>query len=308
MRRFSGAAAVLVCAGNSACSLFFDLGRVQCDTAADCSQAGFSDASCADHVCVPLSSDPAGGGGDGGTGGTQATGGQGGTPVEPGWECLGSFVTPVPEGDDPVAHNIRFEYATQAGVPPVGLSIKLCESLDVQCQMPISGIPQPDTNGAVIIEQPPSFRGFVEATADDTMPSVVYLQPPVVLPPKENVIRIIRPTEFSAIVSAAGQTYDPTRGVGVVLTDNCNDDRSAGVALETLDGDDETVAFYFRGTLPDPEATSTDKQGAGGYLNMPIQFITVRAKLFSTDQFIGETSFSSRAGTLTYVPLGPTPE
>jgi hypothetical protein len=213
----------------------------------------------------------------------------------------------MPPDGEPVAHSFRFEYATSAGMPPPGLSVKLCSTLDVDCQAPIDA-PQPDASGAMVVEQPASFTGFLEVTSDDTMASVVYLQSPVVLPQKQEVVRMIRPTEFAAIVAAAKQTYDPRRGVAVVLTDNCLDARSPGVTLETLDADDETVGFYFRGNLPDPEATATDKQGAAGYLNLPVGIITMTARLFETGQFIGEASFQARAATLTYVPIGPTLE
>src|SRR5262245_33904720 len=118
LRRVLRGATVLACAGGAGgCSLFFDLGRDQCDTVKDCERAGFADAASESHVCVPRQVGSGGGGGAAGDGGT------GGAP-DPAWACLGSFVTPVPPEGEPIAHSFRFEYATAAGVPPVGLALK----------------------------------------------------------------------------------------------------------------------------------------------------------------------------------------
>jgi hypothetical protein len=276
----------------TSCSLAFDLGREQCAGDGDCAALGADGAKCVDNVCVVGSS---GTGGDGGGGGG----------VDPAWACLGSFETPTATT---IAHKFRFEYATAAGVPPPDLAIELCSSLDVDCANPVPGIPQPDSTGTVTLELAPTFTGFLKITSSDMlMPSVAYLQSPVILPPNENVIRLIRPTEFAALVTASKQTYDDTRGVAVILTDNCLDARSAGVVITTTDTDPDTVAFYFRGNLPDVEAASTDEQGAAGFLNLPLGIVTVDGFVGADGPFIGEASFEARAGTISYVTVGPTP-
>jgi hypothetical protein len=303
------AATLLGCAAlagaAAGCSLAFDLGRQQCENTSDCEIAGFKGAVCKDHVCVPPAGPGGPGGGGAGAGAGSGAGGSGGAP-DPAWACLGSFQTPQPPAGQNIAYQYRFEYATQANVVPAGLTVKLCSSLDVDCQTPVT-IPPPDAKGVVAFDQPPSFRGFLDVTSDDTMHSFAYLESPIVLPPKENLVRLIRPNEFTAILAAAQQTYDPMRGIAVVLTDDCLDERSAGVALETLQTDPKTVGFYFRGNLPDLKATSTDDEGAGGYLNLPISLITVDAKRADTKQLIGEASFQSRPGVISYVFVGPTP-
>lgn len=279
----------------SSCSLAFDLGREQCTSAADCTALGSEGATCVDNVCVPAA----------GTGGGATGGGGAGGGVDPAWACLGSFETPTAAM---IAHTFRFEYATAAGVPPPDLAIELCSSLDVACANPVPGIPQPDAMGSVTLELAPTFTGFLKINSSDTlMPSVAYLQSPVVLPPNENVIRLIRPSEFAALVAASKQTYDDTRGVAVILTDNCLDQRSAGVVITTSDTDPDTVGFYFRGNLPDVEATSTDEQGAAGFLNLPLGIVTVDGFVGVDGPFIGEASFEARAGTISYVTVGPTP-
>lgn len=296
----------------SSCSVAFDLGRQQCDGAEDCEGSGIPGAVCEENVCVAPEGPGQGGGpatssttttvGTGGAGG--GTGGSGSGGEDPRWGCLGSFEAPVPE--DTVVYPFRIELATSAGNPPPGLSIRLCPILDVDCQSPVEGIDQPDENGDVSLELAPSFKGFIEVTATDLMPTLVFLPRLVVLPPKRQIIRVVREVEFAAIVSSSGQEFDPTRGVAILLTEDCQQERAGGVKLTTASADEATIPFYFKGLLPDFDATQSDEEGAGGWVNLPVGFLSAEARLAATDEFIGVATFDSRPNTLSYVPIGPT--
>jgi hypothetical protein len=295
MAFFPRFALVLAAIGLVGCSLAFDFGEVQCDEAADCAERGFEGATCQANVCVQNSD---GGGGTTGPGG----GGEGGAP-DPSWACLGGFMPPEPKED--VTHEFQFELATEGGVAPEGLTVRLCALLDVNCETPIETLTT-DAAGQTELTVAPSFEGFMEVESDETIPSLAFLGTLVTLPPSKQVIRLIRPNEFAALVTAAGQVYDMTDGVAVVLTQNCDDARALGVKISSSDIDDDTVQFYFNGSLPDPQSTQTDDQGAAGFLNLPPGLVTVEARRASNDEFIGIVSFRSKAGHLTYVPVRPT--
>lgn len=276
-----------------ACSLAFDLNREQCTTTADCTAAGFDGATCSDGVCVV----GAGGGGTGGAGGS--------VPADPKWDCIQAFTPPTI--GSMITYRYRFEMATGApGTPPANLVLKLCSNFDAACSSPIAGFPAPDSTGTVEFQAAPTFTGYIEATSPDIMDTVVFLQAPVIDPPAEKLIRVIGQSDFLALVNLAGETWDMTRGVAIVLTNNCEDQRSPGVRIESTDIDGQTVPFYFKGSLPKTDAIETDAQGAAGYLNLPPGVINVDSYRVSTDQFIGSTSFQSRAGSLTYASVGPT--
>ncbi len=284
-------AAVLFVAGGG-CSIAFDLDREQCTEASDCS--GFANATCQDNVCVAL--DVSGGGGAGGSGGGA---------VDPQWACLPGFEAPVPPGDT-IQHNYRVEMATGApGTVPMGLAIEVCNTLDLMCTSPVD-TPAPDANGAVLLDLDVAFDGYLRVTSDESMPTIVVLQRPVKFPQEQKVIRVIGQTNFEGLVSAADVTWDMTRGVAVVLTNNCLDMRAAGVRVESSDSDAETVTFHFKGALPDPESTQTDEQGAAGFLNMPVGIAGVDIFRVSTGEYIGSASFRSQPGVISYVPIGPT--
>lgn len=282
----------------SSCSLAFDLGREQCETADDCAEVGFA-ATCQNKVCVAISE---GGGGQTGQGGQ---GGQGGE--DPHWSCLGGFQPPAPGPGGLVAYHYRIELAVNPGVPPPDLAVQLCGLLDFNCTSPLP-IDPPDADGNVMFEIGADVEAYLDITATDLKPTRAYLPvPPVVMPPKEKVIRVVREMEFANIVATSGKTYDPTRGTAIMLTVDCNDDRAANVQLQTDDLDSQTISYYFKGQLPNFTVTETDLQGAGGWVNLPVGLVNARAVRASNGEAIGSASFESRANGLAYVPIGPTP-
>lgn len=292
------AGSLLLGVGGLSCSLAFDLDREQCETAADCSDVGFS-ATCENRVCVALSQGGGGGGGVGGEGGSP--------PVDPLWGCLADFQSPVTNPGQIIPYHYRIEGVLAPGVPPAGLMVRLCGLLDLGCASPLPLDP-PDADGNVLFELPADVEAFLDISATDLMPTRAYLPAiPVVIPPKEKIIRVVTTAEFQGLVDSSGQTYDPMRGVAVMLTVDCNDDRAAGVQLSTNDSDADTIPYYFKGQLPNFTATQTDVQAAGGWVNLPAGLVSAQATLASVLTPIGAASFQSRPGGIAYVPIGPTP-
>lgn len=279
------------------CSLAFDLDREQCETNEDCAALGLTDATCsADKVCV------AGGTGGNGQGG-EGTGGAGGDPPLPeNFACIEGYQAPDP--GDMIAHEYRFEKATN-GDPPTNASLKVCQSLDAACATPELTL-VPDVDGIVQFDLASDFQGFMEFTADDAMGTLVFFQRPVVIPPSQKVIRFVDQPTFLALASSAGVTVDLARGVTILLSHDCADERAAGVRFTTSEGDDQMIPFHFIGSFPDPDATETDAQGAGGFVNIPLGNLTVQATIAETGRIIGESTFFVRAAHISYVPMGPT--
>jgi hypothetical protein len=303
------AASIGVCAVG--CSLAFDLGREQCSSRTDCENLGLPDSDCVEKVCVEIQS----AGGQGGQGGSDV-------PLPPNWDCIDDFVAPDPMGED-ILHTYRFEIATSdPGTPPENLEVRLCSALDTLCEN--GDVLPADETGTVVFEEPLGFTGFLEMTGNDVfsgdggagggnvgealMPTIAFLQVPAVIPAEEKVIRVITPTAINALAAAADVPLDMSRGTSILLIHDCMDFRSAGVHFEIEELDPDTTPYHFRGALPDPNATQTDEQGAGGFVNMPVGLHTVSARHVESGKLIGKASFRSRAGTLSYVPMGPTEE
>jgi hypothetical protein len=246
-------------------------------------------------VCVVDSSTGAGGSGAGpGTGGSEP---------DPRWDCIKNFVPP--ETGAMVEHFYRFEDALTEGVP-MNLDVKLCQILDNTCATPID-TPTPDANGAVALSLSSSFDGYLTVTADGLMTAYVLLQKPVKIPQTEKVIRMASEMVLSSLAENQGADYDPLKGVTIVLASNCLDERAAGVKIfsqQAVDGD--ATPFYFQDEIPLLDATETDEQGAGGFINLPATFIDYVTRRGDTDEEIGTARMLARAGAITYLPIGPT--
>ncbi len=275
---------VFILAGAASCTLVVDAERAQCDTDLDCSARGFENASCVDHLCQA----------------PQAA-------SDPEWGCLEGFQPPSVAADELVPYRLRFERATQPRVPPLNLFIRLCSSYDYKCENPISGIPQPDETGSVTLELEPTFRGFLEVEATGLKPTLAFLPSLVVWPPEEQVFRLTQASDFVALAEAVNIPYNPERGFSVMLTNNCRDQRASGVVLATGDGDDFTLPYFFKGSLPDFDAVQTDEQGAGGWTWIPVGQATAEARRAATGEFIGVAGFYARPDYISYVPISPTP-
>jgi hypothetical protein len=282
----------------SSCSLALGLGEEQCQTNADCDKRGFKNAQCSQHVCVAAT-------GSGSSSSSTGTGGAGGS--DPAWSCLPGFVSPVPSGT--VQVDFQIVMATGAALP-TDLKVKLCSSFDASCSSPVDANVILDADGKHSFMVPPAFgNGYLEITSasGETYPTLAFFGTDVIIPPALKVIRLTTPAQLNALLNLTMLTADPAHGIAIMLTSDCQDQRTAGVALVSVSGSDaKTVPFYFNGNLPDPNATQTDAEGAGGFLNLKPGVVKVQASRFATSEYIGDTTFQVRPQTISYVPIGPT--
>jgi hypothetical protein len=280
----------------ASCSLVFDFEGQQCTSPEDCAALGAENASCVDSVCVADAS-------TGGAGGSGAGPGTGGSTPDPRWDCIADF-TP-PETGETVEHFYRFEDALTEAVP-VNLDITLCQILDNTCATPLD-TPAADANGALALTLSASQEAYLTVTADGLMPAYVLLQKPVKIPQTEKVIRMASEMVLSSLAENQGADYDPTKGVTIVLASNCLDERAAGVKIFSQQATDGgATSFYFQDEIPILDATETDEQGAGGFINLPTTFIDYVIRRADTDEEIGSAQMLARAGSITYLPIGPT--
>jgi hypothetical protein len=306
----------------SSCSLAFNLDENQCEKDDDCKARGFMNGVCQSNVCVV--------GGDTTSSGVTTTTGTGGN-LPAGWECLGHFKYPDTTGMT-VQQDFQFlDALTQQ--PTMAVKAKLCGPLDGNCTTPTMSNLKPDSMGNLTIDIP-QMPGFYLDLVDDSMGtggaggtgplyrnSLAYLGSPIVVPPGLKTIRLITNAGLQQLAAILSANEDPTHGVAVVLTPNCNDVRSAGVIVTTTDVDAETQIYYFKNSLPNKTATETDGEGAVGIFNLPAGTAGApRSSTFTTRlatpecisnptscQQIGTATVFIRPGTLTYVHVGPSP-
>lgn len=296
LRSALGVASIAAVLGLGACSIALAPGEPQCETDADCAERGFEGASCVDQVCTGE-----------GVGGGGATGP---------FACLGNVVEPAPDTSKTIQFTFQLAYATDS-VPLTSGDVDVCDKLDVDCAGASTGdYPKnltPDSTGNISLTVHQGFDGFVRVTAPNTMDSRIYVGRPVIDPPKVKQVQLLRPSEYAALIGIAQLMPDPTRGTAIFLGLDCAGDPGSSVRFETPAADASSKEFYLINQQPalPPDATATDKDGFGGFYNLKPSATVVRAYLKASgadDTYIGESSFSVLADTISYVQVGPTPQ
>jgi len=113
--------------------------------------------------------------------------------------------------------------------------------------------------------------------------------------------------ESNNLAAVAGFAIDPQRGHAFLQTLDCNGDRAAGVSVSIDVADASTAGFFRVDMLPDPNATSSDADGSGGFINVLAGFATLEGTLEDSDERIGVSRIVVRTGTIAYVPIFLTP-
>ncbi|MCA9617843.1 MAG: hypothetical protein KC731_02410 [Myxococcales bacterium] len=290
MLRFGvvAAAALLV----QGCTVIVAGSEEQCTSDADCTSRGFAGAVCEQQVCVEPKVEE-----------------------DPVWGCLGKVVEPEPDPTKTLELPMRLAYAIGGSPVSVNTVVDVCDKLDLNCTSTDPKYPKglhPDNQGNVLVEIPEGFDGFVQIIGPDLVDTRVYVGRPIVEAPSVKEVQLFSPDDFSLLSTLAGQDPDPTRGTAIVLVVDCSDVAAGGVRLETPNADMDTIPFYLINQSPTmpPTATATDKDGFGGFFNLPASEGTavVRAFRDEDDAYVGESSFQVLANTISFVQVRPTPQ
>lgn len=269
-------------AGLCGCSLALDASEVQCTVAADCTARGFVGAACVDSACIV---DP--------------------NPVDPRWACIGNIPEPVEQPG--VTHIYRQAINDVVDeLPPEGLTVKLCQTVDIACASPLIADVPVAADGTVEVEVPSGFEGYLDLVSDETMPALLFLGPPITADVLQTEpVQLVSQGLFDSIVTLAGYTPNPERGHALVLMADCNNVGAPGVSMSIDVDDPDTHRFYLYDLIPDPAATLSDDSGNGGYLNIPQGFATIEVTLAEANLLYSRARFQVRQGTISYVGLTP---
>jgi hypothetical protein len=290
------------------CTLVLDPGEPQCQTAMDCTARGFANATCESNVCVvahqcETAMDCAALGlmGDVCTNNVC---------VDPVWGCLGNVVEATPDPTKKVT--ITEQLTDTAQAPVTNATVDVCAKLDTTCMMTDPNYPKgltPDASGSVTFTVIQGFDGFVRITAPNFVDSRVFVGRPVVAPPAVKSVRLIQTSEYSILAGTAKLTPDPTRGTAILYAVDCSGLAASGVSFSVSTGDSMSALFYLINQFPTlpPSAMATDVDGFGGDFNLPTGPAVVTTNLVSKQEYIGQSSFTVLANTISYVQIAPTP-
>jgi hypothetical protein len=290
--------------------VLLDVQGQQCRSDGDCVGLFGRDYVCGEqHVCIEDDS-PAPGSG------MQDAGGSHSSTRPEGFECL----------DDPprtvVAQigrfvSLRFVVTDFVDLTvPSGLFGKACETRDVRCENPIEGLDHvtPDPNGFLNFENlPHGWRGYMQISAPMYVDSLVYSNRAYGEDAMTEGPTVLKPSQLNEIAMGGGEMIDMTKGIVILTAYDCEGHAAPGVRFEQDDAEATEVPFYFEGTLPDRERTTTiisteltqshAPLAAGGFSHITPGYVTFVAVLDETDEEIGRVTVQVRALNMTYAEI-----
>lgn len=300
--RLSLFSAVLAAAAIApACSLLASTDGVQCTTDADCASRGFSGATCEASVCVTASTSDAG---------------DAGSDADTKWGCVGSVTWGVQDPSETVLYRGRFLTALTE-LPIADLEVKACGRLDADCTTPFATA-KTDAEGYANLLVPKYFNGFYEFNPpvdSGIMPSISLALPPPETSAQADAsipaaisVHLITATAFNSLLNQIGATPDPQLGhiFGLIL--DCTGVPAARVSLHASPITPSTIAYYTTASgVPSVTAQETAQAGEAGFVNLPPGSAQLTATANDASKKVGEYATTVRAGTITYLPMPPSP-
>ncbi|MFT3764610.1 MAG: hypothetical protein QM820_03695 [Minicystis sp.] len=218
------------------------------------------------------------------------------------WACLGAFTWPAPTTTSNIKLTVRAtSFSTELPFPDA--TIKACARSDLDCATPIFTATT-DAQGTAVLSVPAGFNGYFDATAMNTLESLVYLSWPLTSDTTYDLQ--LGPYDlYKSLVESGGGTVDDTKGALFIYTRDCLGDDAPGVQLAldppNMDG------FYFVNGSPVGNLDRTASDAIGGFANVPPSTVTLTAKLAESGEPVALFTALVRTQTLTYITLTPTP-
>lgn len=220
------------------------------------------------------------------------------------WACLDEA---PPGGAAPLAKNVELTLPVAdivSGRAPADLTARACAKIDVECAMPLSPPTGVEVDGAVHLEVPQSFDGYVELTSPTTVPTMYFLNRELLRDASE-VLNIIGLDAFRSLALQSSVMVDPQLGHLLVRAFDCNGEPAEGVQVSNNAGG---LVFAFIDGLPIAGIDTTSAQGINGFVNVPLGFAVLQGALGDGGRLLGTSNVLVRAGWLSYGDVEPFPQ
>lgn len=235
--------------------------------------------------------------------------------ADPVWGCLDNVAPPAePEPATPVRFLTRFQ-GILSTAPLVGLPVKACLATDLACAQPYASTITTDA-GVAAFTLYHGFLGYVDVAPSDDNPDIIpalyYVRP---VPDKKVVVseelvptaNLVKNAEFAFLTNSIGKQVKTQYGHLFFGALNCQGRFAANAVLRAEPISSDTFTYYTDAAgTPSITQDKTTESGNGGYINLPPGEVTVTLRL-DNGRRIGEHKVVIRKGTITYLPVGPTP-
>lgn len=219
-----------------------------------------------------------------------------------GWGCLD--VEPEAEDDSPATVSYTVTLVDSiTNQPPEGLTVQVCDDVDLSCARPISSQSGVSPDGRVRLSMAPGFDGFFEIYSETTVPTRLYPDGLLVDDVDGRILELVDEAALVGLATAAGVALDQDSGLVLARAFDCDGDLSRGVAFRN---DAQSRAFSFIDGLP-IEGAVTGPEGLVVFTNVPRGFTLIEGTLSDTGSQMGSTSAEVVPGWVIYADIRPPP-
>ena len=212
-------------------------------------------------------------------------------------------------GGKPAAlYLLELELPERSRLDVVDLELRLCPMADEPCSEGAPAVAAPDAAGVLRLELDAAFRGYLEVSAPDLMPTLLFLPRAAGEGARPVLYRLLGRFDFELLLRRGDLSQDEDRGFALALVLDSSGQRAAGGRLSLSGADAEAdlgSPFYFSDGLPTRAAHGTDEQGAGGWNQLPPGLLWAQAHEENTGAALAAAEFWSRSGHVSIVPLQP---
>jgi hypothetical protein len=282
----------------SGCNFIIEADRKQCTKDDDCTKRGpaFAGTVCVNSMCEPAP-----------------------PPVDPLWACLDEAPAPA----QPRPYTVTVHAQNIANMRPViDAEVKLCRKLDPECTGPERET-RTDGNGDAVLEIPDnvttayfSIKKFDATDPNEQWVPAYYYFNPNINSSMNVSVQMATQTLRNQLIFVLQVPQEPTRGLMLINALNCQGTAAQGIVFKADKADEATTTFYVVSGLPNITQTSTNTDGYGGFINIPVgttgkgDTVTVIAEVEATGRVMNTNALHVRPDAITYsrmVPIGQPP-
>jgi len=225
-------------------------------------------------------------------------------PGDPKWACLGKPASPSAVALRPtVGFSLRLNDPATQSTPPAA-SLRACNRFDIDCGAPVAGPAVPAADGLLHLELPQGFAGFLEITSPAIIPALYFFSAPL-QSDRQEVFIVVGLETARALATSSDVALDPELGLIAVRTMDCRGELSGGVEFSNATGG---VPFAFVDGLPAIGYVVSNREGLGGFVNVPPGLVVLQGREVGSAQVTGTASVVVRKGWFSYGDLNPAPQ
>lgn len=219
------------------------------------------------------------------------------------WSCLDD--PPATNSNTSGTQSVSYSVPLRSlfGAPLANVTTRICLPADPTCSTPLSTVDGLAPGDVLVVQVPEGFNGFLEIKADAHIPYLVYMRRPVVRDMVDDSPFLLTPINgVTQLATLLNVEVVPELALIAISAVDC---AWKGVAGVTFSNDLGGRAFYFIDGLPNVNASATDSQGYGGFINVPIRVTEIEGHIQADGRLVGARTVLPRVGWVTGVPLRP---